>query len=116
MRFDKEIFALTVDPHQPVRGAHDPFNTIDRSQSGPFEYADGVEYGIRIENPSAGLIALAAVKVTTPALVFRQTQGSQTLFLRMAVGMFRACRERRQVQARQVKQGVINFPWVVCTR
>ena len=76
MRFNKEILALTVDPHQPVWRAHDPFHAIDGSKSGPLQDPDGVENGFSIKYPSAGLISLAAVQVTTPALMFRQAESS----------------------------------------
>lgn len=116
MRFNEEIVALTVDPHQSVRRAHDPFHAIDGRKAGPLQNPDSIENGLSIENPSAGLVSLAAVQVTTPALVLRQAQGCQTLLNRMAVRMIRTGRQLGEVQTRQVKQGAINIPWVVCTR
>ena len=109
MRFDKEILALAVDPHQPVWRAHNAFYAINRRKSGPLKGAYGVENRIGIENPSAGLISLAAIQITTPALVLWQAKRRQSLFNGMVMSMLRAGREFRQILARQVEQGAIDF-------
>jgi hypothetical protein len=80
LRFNEEILSLTVDANQAILGTHDPFHAIHRGKSCPLQDPNGVENRIGIENPSAGLMTLAAVQITTPALMFRQTQRRQTLF------------------------------------
>lgn len=57
------ILALAVDPHGPFGNAHHAFDARHGRQPCPFEQADGFKDRFRVENPAAGLIALAAVEV-----------------------------------------------------
>jgi len=95
--FNKEILALTVNAHQTIRSAHDPFYPLNRRQSRPFQYTNGVENRIGIEDPPAGLMPLAAVQVATPALMLRQAQCSQALLRAVAMRMLSADRQLRLV-------------------
>ncbi len=86
----------------------DPFYPLNRRQSCPFQYTNGVENRIGIEDPAAGLVSLAAVQISTPALMFRQAQRCQTLLRAVAMRMLSAGRQLRLVEAGKIEQGAIN--------
>lgn len=72
-----QILTLAVDPHRPFGNAQHTL-TRHRRQPGPLQQGDGVKDRFRVEDPTAGLIAPAAVKVAAPALVFRRAKGGET--------------------------------------
>ena len=72
-----QILTLAVDPHRPFGNAQHTFDARHRRQPGPLQQGDGVKDRFRVEDPTAGLIALAAVKVAAPALVLRRGSSSR---------------------------------------
>ena len=109
-----QILTLAVDPHRPFGNAQHTFDARHRRQPGPLQQGDGVKDRFRVEDPTAGLIALAAVKVAAPALVFRQAKGGETGCWGMAMGVLPAgsgavFRRGSSSRARSI------FPWVADT-
>ena len=102
-----QILTLAVDPHRPFGNAQHTFDARHRRQPGPLQQGDGVKDRFRVEDPTAGLIALAAVKVAAPALVFRQAKGGETGCWRMAMGVLRARRQWGGVAPGVIKQGQV---------
>lgn len=110
-----QILTLAVDPHRPFDNAQHTFDARHRRQPGPLQQGDGVKDRFRVEDPTAGLIALAAVKVAAPALVFRQAKGGETGCWRMAMGVLRARRQWGGVAPGFIKQGEVDIPWIADT-
>ena len=103
------ILALAVDPHGPFGNAHHAFDARHGRQPCPFEQADGLKDRFRVENPAAGLIALAAVEVAAPALVLGQAECGETAGRARVVNMLRARRQRGGVAARLIEQGEVDI-------
>ena len=95
-----KIVALTINTHQTLLNAHNAFHSSNRREARPFEQADGVEHGICIKNPAAGLMSLAAVQAATPALLRRQAKRGEPFSFGMLVRVGGAGGQFRQVLAR----------------
>src|SRR5690348_6034763 len=85
-----QIFSLTIDAHQPLGNAHNAFDPTNRSQTRPLQNTYGIKSCFSIENPAAGLMALATAQATPPALVSGQVQRRQPLFLSVGMIVFGA--------------------------
>ena len=98
-----QILTLAINPHQPLRDAHDPFYPLYRRKARPLQQADRVKNSISVKNPPAGLMALAAVQAAPPALVRRQAQCRQAFSLAAVVMMLSAARQCAKVEARFIQ-------------
>ncbi len=75
--FDMEVGALAVNAHLALGDPQHALYARNGRQSRPFKQADGVEYGVTVENPARRIVALALIQRAAPAGIFIQPQRGQ---------------------------------------